>query len=220
MTTTNWRRRVFKKFTLYAVTDVRSAQRSLITSIDKALHGGADIVQLRSKVVSDSVLFTMGKDIRKLTRRYKKLFFINDRPDLAAILDADGVHLGQDDLPVSVVRSFFRSCRKKMFIGKSTHSLKQAMDAQREGADYIGVGPIFATPTKEHYTPVGLRLIKQVRKHICIPFVCIGGINEHNVKDVIQAGARRIAVVRAIFGSPNPYKAAQSLKEKIALYEQ
>ena len=215
MSTQNWKQRVFKYFSLYAVTDVKDPRRLIIPLIDEALQGGADIIQLRSKVLSDGALFTIGTEVRKLTRRRKKLFFINDRPDLALALNADGIHLGQDDLPISVVRALFTSFRRKVFIGKSTHSLKQALDAEREGADYISVGPIYGTPTKADYKPVGLRLIKRVKEHIFIPFVCIGGINENNVKDVIRAGAHRIAVVRAIFDAHDPYKAAKTLKKLI-----
>ncbi len=215
MSTGNWKQRAFKQFTLYAVTDVRNSKKKIIASIDKALQGGADVIQLRSKVIPDRDLFSIGREIRKLTRRRKKLFFINDRPDLVIALDADGIHLGQDDLPIPVARAIFSSCRMKVFIGKSTHSLRQAQEAEREGADYIGVGPVFSTPTKKDYKAVGLELIKQVKKHITIPFVCIGGINQRNVKDVLSAGADRIAVVRAVFSASNPYTAAKNLKKLI-----
>jgi len=214
-----WQEKVLSQFSLYAVTDIKKPTRSVLNTIDNALAGGVDIIQLRSKVLSDKELFTIGKEIRTLTRRYKKLFFINDRPDLAYVLNADGVHVGQDDLPVKVIRQFFKEKKRRVFIGKSTHSLPQARGAEREGVDYIGVGPIFKTPTKESYAPVGLSLIKRVHKHISIPFVCIGGINDENISDVLEAGAKRIAVVRAIFGAQNSYQATKELKKKIKSYE-
>ncbi|MBU1862261.1 MAG: thiamine phosphate synthase [Candidatus Omnitrophica bacterium] len=211
----NWRQRVFDNFKLYAVTDIKKRSTAVITAIEQALRGGADIVQLRSKALSDKEFFEIGKEVRKITRHYKKLFFINNRPDLADILEADGIHLGQDDVPISVVRQFFSLRGKNIFIGKSTHSLMQAHAAERDGADYIGVGPIFATPTKKSYRPVGLELIKKVKRNIAVPFVCIGGINRATVEDVLAAGAERVAVVRAIFSARNVEKAARSLKEII-----
>jgi thiamine-phosphate pyrophosphorylase len=166
-------------------------------------------VQLRSKILSDASLFQLGKKIRLLTNRMKKLFIVNDRLDLALALEADGVHLGQDDLPLSMAR---RIAGKELWIGRSTHSLKQAVAAEREGADYIGFGPVFGTPTKPAYSPIGLNDIAQAMKHVGIPVVCIGGIDRSNLKQVVQAGARRIAVVRAVFSSRNPYQSAAELR--------
>ena len=201
----NWKKECLKNFSLYAITDLKTEDPEMLKTIECALRGGVDMVQLRSKVLSDRTLFELGKKIRTLTNRMKKLFIINDRVDLALALETDGVNLGQDDLPMSEAR---RIVGKDQLIGRSTHNLKQALEAEREGADYIGFGPIFGTPTKPTYPPIGLGQIAQVMKRVRIPVVCIGGIDHSNVEDVIQAGANRVAVVRAIFSTEDPFSAA------------
>ena len=185
----------------------------MLEKIDEALFGGVDIVQLRSKTLSDAELFKIGEAIRKITAKHRKLFFVNDRVDLMLALQADGVHLGQDDLPINIARKLMKNYPG--LIGKSTHSLAQALQAEKEGADYIGFGPIFKTPTKPTYQPVGLRLIPHLNKKIKIPLVCIGGINSQNVDRVIRAGGKRVAVVRAVFDQSNIRRAAQKLKERM-----
>ena len=205
----NWKKECLKNFSLYAITDLKTEDPEMLKTIECALRGGVDMVQLRSKALSDRTLFELGKKIRTLTNRMKKLFIINDRVDLALALETDGVHLGQDDLPMASAR---RIVGKDQLIGRSTHNLKQALEAEREGADYIGFGPIFGTPTKPTYPPIGLGQIAQVMKRVRIPVVCIGGIDRSNVAQVLQAGARRIAVVRAIFAAQDPYRSAAELK--------
>lgn len=205
----NWKKECLKNFSLYAITDLKTEDPEILKTIERALRGGVDIIQLRSKVLSDHALFELGKKIRTLTNRMKKLFIINDRVDLALALEADGVHLGQDDLPIEEAR---RIVGKNQLIGRSTHNLRQALEAEHEGADYIGFGPIFGTPTKPTYLPIGLSQIAQVMKRVRIPIVCIGGIDRSNVTQVLQAGARRIAVVRAIFAAQNPHQSAAELK--------
>lgn len=187
----------------------------MLDKIDRAYAGGADIVQLRSKTLTDAALYRLGLKIRKIADRRHKLLFVNDRVDLALALGADGVHVGQDDLPVSVVRKMARAAKRRFWIGKSTHSLDQALSAARERPDYIGVGPIFSTPTKKLYTPVGLNLIRQIRNRVRLPFVVIGGINSLNITQVLQAGATRVAVVRAIFSAEDPKYAAMLLLKVI-----
>ena len=118
-----WKEKVFKNFQLYAVTDLKDTKKNFLLADEYAYDGGVDIVQLRSKVLSDSVLFRIGKEIRKIANKKRKLFFVNDRPDLALVLRADGVHIGQDDLPVGEVRILIRQSGQCMFLGKSTHSL-------------------------------------------------------------------------------------------------
>jgi len=211
----NWKKKVFENFRLYAITDLGEEDPAIFQKVEAAYRGGAEIVQLRSKVLRDGALCRVGTRIRKIANRFHKLFFVNDRPDLALAVGADGVHLGQDDLPVAVARKILG---RGKFIGLSTHSLGQALRGAREEVDYIGVGPIFKTPTKPTYEPVGLRLIEQVRTRIQIPFVCIGGIDELNVKQVLAAGAKRVAVVRAIFQARDVYQAAKSLRGAIETY--
>ncbi|MBI4115806.1 MAG: thiamine phosphate synthase [Candidatus Omnitrophica bacterium] len=207
----SWKKKVFENFRLYAVTDLREADPSIFKKVEEAYRGGADIVQLRSKTLTDGELFRIGLRMRKVAHRFQKLFFVNDRPDLALALEADGVHLGQDDLPIAQVRRLLKG--KQIFIGKSTHSLAQALQAVQEGVDYIGVGPIFETPTKPTYQAVGIELVKRVSKRVRIPFVCIGGVDQGNLKQVVEAGAKRIAVVRAIFGAKDVYVATKKLRE-------
>lgn len=206
----NWKKECLKNFRLYAITDIKKSDFDILRKIEETLKGGVDIIQLRSKTLSDRLLFELGQKIRVLTNRMKKLFIVNDRVDLALALEADGVHLGQDDLSIASAR---RIARKNLLFGRSTHTLKQALEAEREGADYIGFGPIFETPTKPTYQPIGLNRIAQVVKRVHIPVVCIGGIDRSNIRQVLQAGARRVAVVRAIFSSHDPYQSANELKE-------
>ena len=207
----NSKKRRLSNFKLYAITDLQAEDPQILKRIEGALRGGVDIVQLRSRHLSDRALFDLGKRIRVLTEQLKKLFIVNDRADLALAIDADGVHLGQEDLAIKFARKMMRD----KIIGCSTHTLKQALAAERAGADYIGFGPIFDTPTKPTYRAVGLEPIGEVVNRIQIPVVCIGGIDPSNVKKVIGVGANRIAVVRAIFSAADPYEAARSLKSEM-----
>lgn len=199
---------------LYVITDLTSSDPSIFKKADQALRGGADILQLRSKTLLDKEFLEIGKKLQRVARKRRKLFIINDRPHIAKLLGADGLHLGQDDLSLKEARKIVGN---KMILGKSTHSLKQALQAEKEGADYIGVGPVFQTPTKPNYPSVGLKLVSQVAKRIRIPFVAIGGIDAGNVRQVAAAGASCVAVVRAVFAAKDPKKAAHRLKKLILL---
>ena len=211
----DWKKKVFEAFRLYAVTDLRTESSEVLQAIEAAYRGGADIVQLRSKMLSDAALIRLGLRIKKIAKKARKLYFVNDRIDLALAIGADGVHLGQEDMPVRVARKLARQVGQKIWIGKSTHHLKQAMEAVREGADYIGVGPVFRTPTKPGVKSVGLRFVRQTAMKVRIPWVAIGGIDIGNIRDVAAEGATRIAVVRAIFSAQDPECAARELKQKI-----
>ena len=215
----SWKEEAFQNFKLYAVTDFSEESPEILTKAEAAYRGGVDILQLRSKSLSDQALYRLGKQIRLIADRYQKLFFVNDRPDLALAVDADGVHLGQEDLPVAWVRQLFSSVGKKLWIGKSTHSLEQGRRATEEKPDYIGVGPVFKTPTKPGYQPAGLEYVRQAAKEFTIPFVAIGGIDLKNVREVLAAGATRIAVVRAVFATSDPMEASRRLREEIESYE-
>ncbi len=207
-----WKKKILDNFRLYAITDLKKENLSVLRQIESALQGGADIIQLRSKTITDAALLRLAKKITPLTRSYKRLFIINDRIDLALLSGADGVHLGQGDVPYKEARKLLG---RKMIIGRSTHSLKQAKQAVKEQHDYIGVGPVFSTPTKPTYTPVGLKLVSAVSKSIRKPFVAIGGIDESNVSRVIDAGAKGVAVVRAVFSARNVKKATEELIQNI-----
>lgn len=180
---------------------------------EAALKGGVDILQLRDYTLSDSRLLEAAHRFRILTRRRKKLFVVNNRPDIAILSKADGVHVGQDDLPVDQVRKLVG---KDMLIGLSTHALSEAKRALKSGADYIGVGPVHATPTKAGRQAVGLRYVRQVAAlGPKIPFFAIGGIDPGNLPEVLGAGATRVAVVRAITEAKDPFSAAKALKEAL-----
>ncbi len=151
----------------------------------------------------------MARRLRDLTRRLKTIFVVNDRVAPGLLSQADAIHLGHEDLSIKEVRSLVG---ERMLIGRSTHSLSEAEAAVEDGADYIGVGPIFSTPTKPGYPAVGLELIRQVQSVIRIPWVAIGGIDLESLPLVLSAGATRVAVVRAVAGASDPREAARSLK--------
>lgn len=155
------------------------------------------------KVISDA------RRISRLSKKHKVIFIVNDRVDIARVSGADGVHLGQDDFPVSIARKLLG---KDKIIGISTHSVKEALRAQKQKADYISLGPIFKTPTKPEYRAQGLTLIKKLRPRLRVPFLAIGGINLRNLKQVVDAGAKRVAVVRAICKSKNIAKTIRQFK--------
>lgn len=210
-----WKDRVFQNFRLYAVTDLREEGAGILRKIDRAYRGGVDIIQLRSKVLTDAALVRLGLRIGKIAAKHRKLFFVNDRVDLALATGADGVHLGQEDMPVPRARKIAARAKAKLWIGKSTHSLRQAIEAEREGVDYIGVGPVFATPTKPLAKSVGLRLVGQAAAKVRVPWVAIGGIDSGNLSEVLAAGATRVAVVRAVFAATDACYAARQLRNQI-----
>lgn len=202
-----------KDCNLYVIIDRKAGKNRDLTDIaHKTILGGADIIQLRDKLSSSREIIQQAKSIKQICTKYKKLFIINDRVDIAACIDSDGVHLGQDDIPVEDARKIFPP---RKLIGVSTHSIDQAKAAQQAGADYIGVGPVFSTPTKPDYKSVGLDLVKWASENIQIPFVAIGGIDINNIDDVLNAGAKNIAVVRAVCAAEDVRGAAFQLKEKI-----
>ena len=195
---------------LYVIIDRAAVSaRDPVEVASAAIRGGADVIQLRDKTGSARQQLETARRLRPLTRAAGIPLIINDRADLAFASEADGIHLGQDDLPIQEVR---RIVGPDTLIGKSTHSLDQALAAQAEGANYIGVGPIFPTPTKPDYGSVGTGLIEEVAARIELPFVCIGGIELGNVEQVVEAGARCVAVVRAVCAAENPESAARRLK--------
>lgn len=211
------RKKQLRDYSLYVVLDRPAAKgRDFFYIVSEAIRGGADIVQLRDKEVEDSQLIELGKRLRELTNKFRVTFIVNDRADIALELDADGVHLGQQDLSIETARKLLG---KNRIIGISTHSLEQAIEAERLGADYISVGPIFGTPTKPTYIPVGLDLIRATGEKIKIPFVAIGGIELTNLKDVLVAGARIVAVVRAVVSAEDVELSARRLKEEILSFK-
>jgi thiamine-phosphate pyrophosphorylase len=195
---------------LYLVTEARPGGRDPEELVRAALQGGVDIVQLREKSGDDHAVVRGGRVFRRLCDAYDALFIVNDRPDLAIACAADGVHLGQDDGNVAAVR---RLVGEDLLIGLSTHSAAQVDAAV--GVDYIAVGPVYRTPTKPEYTPVGTELVEYAAANARMPFFAIGGIDPGNVAEVVAAGADRVAVVRAIRDAADPAAAARLLRARI-----
>src|SRR6185437_818420 len=155
--------------------------------VEAACDGGADVIQFRDKTLSIRERYDIGLSLAEICYAHKTLFIVNDMIDLALAVGADGVHLGQDDLPLEPARELARRFGAKEFlIGRSTHSLEQALAASEEGADYIGVGPVYATPTKPSYQPVGLDLVHEVAQKLRTPQVAIGGISAETVPEVLR----------------------------------
>lgn len=180
--------------------------RPLGEVVAAAVAGGASVIQLREKDCPIRRLIAAGQELRKVTREKGAVLIINDRVDVALAVEADGVHLGQDDLPLAVARQILGP---EKVIGISTHSLQEALLAQEQGADYIGVGPIYATKTKESaVSPVGLELLQQMTGKIHIPKVAIGGITARNASAVVRAGADGVAVITAVASAPDVREAA------------
>jgi thiamine-phosphate pyrophosphorylase len=202
------RRQRLRDARLYFVADRDGMQHAL----DAALAGGADLFQLRDKDASDDELLAAAGTAREKCRAAGALFLMNDRPDLAVACDADGVHVGQDDTPVGRAREIVGD---DAIVGLSTHSVKQAQAGCRSGADYIAVGPVHATPTKEGRPAIGVEPIKYAAAHVSVPWFAIGGIDTKTVGDVVRAGARRIVVVRALTDADDPEAVARALRTSL-----
>ena len=185
---------------LYAIVDTSLLRgRPLTNILRELLKGGCKLIQLRAKKLSSGEFFALAKEARQLTREAGAIFIVNDRADIALACGADGVHLGQDDLPLYAARKLLG---KEKVIGVSTHDLAQASEAEKAGADYIGFGPIFGTATKETgYSPRGLEMLRQIRQAVEIPVVAIGGITEINVAEVWKTGADAAAIISDLMGA-------------------
>lgn len=203
----------FESVRLYVLVSAEICNGSLRECARAAIAGGADVLQLREKRpdISDAQLLAMAAELRELTDETSRMLIINDRADIAAIVGADGVHLGQTDLPVSEAR---RLLRPAAIVGKSTHTIAQARAAVNEGADYIAIGPMFATGTKDAGPIAGAELLKQASEEIGVPLVPIGGITAENVDELIDAGAQRVAVCAAVCAAENPRRAAEEIRAK------
>lgn len=160
----------------------------------EACRGGARVVQYRDKISSRREMLEIAGKIREITKDFNSIFIVNDYIDIAHICGADGVHLGQDDIPLLRAREITPA---DFIIGVSTHSLEQALTAEKAGADYIGIGPVFSTPTKEKYKPIGVSCVKEVVQSVDIPVVAIGGIDIGTIEELVKIGVRNVAMVRA-----------------------
>ena len=202
-------------FNLYLIADTGNIQENLIPSVRKAIDGGVKAVQLRGKNLSARELLRIGEKLRRLTDERSVKLFVNDRIDVAMTLDADGIHLGQTSLPVTIVRKISGG---RFMIGVSTHNLREAREAEAGGADFITFGPVFETSSKLAFgPPVGLRKLANVTREIKIPVFAIGGIKIEDVKRVVENGGRGVAVISAILCSESVHAAAAGMVEELRL---
>ncbi len=200
----------------YAIVDTGYISPDDAPAITRQLvQSGVDLIQLRAKNLPLDRIADIGHRMRSVIPWSGPLFILNDHPELVSNMGADGIHVGQDDLPVAEARA---QAGEEVLVGKSTHALDQAIAAEWEGADYIGVGPLFATPTKPDYVPVGLALIRQVRERVHVPQFCIGGVNEETLPNVLAAGARRIVIVSALLKSGDISAYCQRVRERLGQY--
>ena len=198
---------------LYFVCDAMPRGEDPEALLQAALDGGADIVQLREKRLGRQQIERSAQTFRRLCDTYSALFIVNDDPYLARSCDADGVHVGQDDVAASEAR---RVLGPEAIVGLSTHSEEQLAAARDEPVDYVSVGPIWETPTKEGRPGVGLELIEYAAETSAHPFFAIGGVDATNAASVVAAGARRLGVVRAIRDAADPSAAAAELRLALA----
>ena len=196
---------------LYGILDLGYVARSDAARVTaEMIAGGVDIIQLRAKALDVESITHVAAELHRLTSAANVPLVINDHAEVAREVGVEGVHVGQDDRDVATVRAVAqRSC----FVGKSTHNLEQAKRAAAEGADYIGWGPLFATPTKPDYVPIGLDGIKAVHAAVQVPIFCIGGIKLDNLPEVLAAGARRVVIVSGLLQAPHVAQYARAAKE-------
>jgi len=195
---------------LYGILDLGYVGIADLERVTKAMiDGDVDLIQLRAKGHSLEEIVDLAGKLHEVTSAAGVPLIVNDHAEVADEVPVEGVHLGQDDDSIAHAR---KKAGRKIIIGKSTHSLEQAVAAQPEGADYIGFGPIFATPTKPDYQPIGLTGIKRVHNEATVPIFCIGGIKIDNLGQVIAAGARRVAIVSGLLKAPDIAKYARACK--------
>jgi thiamine-phosphate pyrophosphorylase len=199
---------------LYAIIDpAQAGGRSLPEVAAALLASGIQLIQLRDKQAASRDLYESARQLAEGVHRGGGTFIVNDRADVAWAVHADGVHVGQDDLPVESARALVGPDK---LVGCSTHNLEQVREAERSTADYVAFGPIFATASKEHPDPVvGLEGLREARKATSKPLVAIGGISLENARAVIEAGADSVAVIRALVGAPDIRKRAEEFLEKV-----
>ena len=196
--------------TFYVLLTASLSKRPLISAARAALDGGADALQLREKEATDRIVLDTGAVLRRLADSYGARLFINDRPDLALLVGADGCHVGQDDLPVEAARKVMG---RGAMVGLSTHTVEQARAAT--GADYVAVGPMYPTETKGYAEGVGPAFARAARPHVKTLMVAIGGITPERVAEIVQAGADCIAVCSAVIAAEDPQESAQRFRKEI-----
>ena len=195
---------------LYAVTDrAWTGRRTLLEQVEAALQGGATCVQLREKQLDRDAFLAEACRMAELCHRYGVPFLVNDDLDIALASGADGVHVGQDDLPVTEVR---RRVGSRLIVGVSAHNVQEALAAQAGGADYLGAGAVFGTATKKNVTPLTRQTLSEICRAVRIPVVAIGGVNAGNLLQLAGTGVAGAAVVSAIFGAPDITAACRQLR--------
>lgn len=196
---------------LYFITDRKLSKKSVERTVGEAIAGGVNIVQYREKELPTLEILRVAENIRDMTREADVLFLVNDRIDIALAVDADGVHLGTEDMPIEVARKLLGN----KIIGLTVHNVKEAKEAQRKGADYVGISPIFATDTKKDAgEPSGIGLIQDVKAAVKIPQVAIGGITEGNLQQVIDAGSECVAMISAVVTNDSITKTVREINER------
>lgn len=203
-----------KDFGLYFITDSKLTKKTVIDNVKSAVKGGVKIIQYREKEASAEQMLEEAKEIKKLCQKNNVIFLVNDRIDIALAADADGVHLGQDDARYETARKLLG---KNKIIGLTTHNVKESVEAERLGADYIGLSPIFPTSTKDDAGKAcGTEMIALVKKYVKIPIVAIGGINESNIGQVLGAGAKNMAIISAILAKDSVERAVKVFIQRIS----
>jgi thiamine-phosphate pyrophosphorylase len=199
---------------LYGIIDLGYVETcDAARTVEQMIEGGVDLIQLRGKKQSIGELVDLATELHDFIVKFSAPLIVNDHAEIARRVPIEGVHVGQDDDPIAIVR---QKAARDILIGKSTHSLAQARAAQAEGANYIGFGPIFATPTKPDYTPIGLEEIRRVHAEVNLPIFCIGGINIDNLQSVIDAGAKRVVMVSALLKAHNIVDYARCATDMLA----
>ena len=202
---------------LYIIIDTPALKgRAHVEVAGQVIRGGATTIQLRDKTMSRKELLSIAQELKKLCTEHNVLFIVNDYLDLALAAGADGLHLGQDDLPIKVARKLLPIDR---ILGCSVTTIEQAVTAASEGADHIAVGSMYPTPSKETAKVVGLEMLRQVRQKVSLPLVAIGGINKDNAAEVKAAGADSVAVISAVLGAKDPEEEARKLVDRLEVKE-
>ena len=197
---------------LYVLISSKIAARSVRETARLVIDGGADAIQLREKTISDDEFVSLAGEIRDITTKRGTLLIINDRVNVAREVNADGVHLGQHDMSITEAREIIGN---EKIIGVSTHNIIQARQAQKDGADYIAIGPVYPTTTKDYEPSIGLEVIREISREISIPFLAIGAITLENLGDVLKAGASRVAVCSAIISSKDILSTTKEFKNNL-----
>ncbi|MCL2761355.1 MAG: thiamine phosphate synthase [Desulfuromonadales bacterium] len=197
-------------FKLYLVTDRKQTLTGTLTEvIEKALKAGVKAVQLREKDLNGRELFQLAYEIRQLTKEYGAKLFINERADIALAVNADGVQLGENSIPVHEVRKIIGD---KKLIGVSCHGEESALNAEKTGANFIVFGPVYDTPSKAPFGhPLGIEKLNSVAKRIVVPIIAIGGIKKNNIQEIVKNGASGVAMISAIISAPDPYEEASEI---------